>query len=86
MIRSTLFATATIAALLAAASSALAGGYNNYGYHSGYNTYTHAPAYSYSLRCHKRKIGFRKVYNPVSERHFEKPIFKRTCHKVRVYH
>ena len=86
MTRSTVFAAATIAALAAATSSALAGGYSNYGYHSGYNTYTHAPAYSHVVRCHKRKVGFRKLYNPVSERKFVQPIFKRICHKVRVYH
>ena len=85
MIRKAFF-TAAAAALIAATSSAMAGGYSNYGYHSGYNAFTHEPAYSYTVRCHKRKIGFRKLYNPVSGRKFTQPIFKRFCHKVRVYH
>ncbi len=83
MIRKTFFAIAAVAAAVTATSSAMAGGYGN---HSGYNTFTHAPSYSYVRKCHKRKIGFRKVYNPVSERLFKKPIFKRTCHRIRVYH
>ncbi|MEM7428063.1 MAG: hypothetical protein AAF441_18375 [Pseudomonadota bacterium] len=86
MLRQTFFAIAAVAAFAAAGSTAMAGGYSNYGYDSGYNVYTHAPAYSYVRKCHKRKIGFRKLYNPVSERHFTQPIFKRICHKVRVYH
>ena len=86
MIRKTLFAIAITAATVAATSSAMAGGYGSYGYHSGYNTYTHAPSYSWVRKCQKRKIGFRKLYNPVSDRRFTQPIFKRVCHRIRVYH
>ena len=85
MLRKTLFAFAAATAFVAVASSAMAGGYGHYGYHSGYNVYTHAPAYTYVRECRKRKIGYRKLYNPVSERVFTQPIFKRVCKKVRVY-
>ena len=94
MIRTALIAAATVAAIATAATSAQAG-YNNHGY-GGYNnhghTYSHGytqtykPSFHYERRCHKVKVGHKKVYDPYTYRTFFKAIFKTRCRNVKVWH
>lgn len=89
MIRKTLFALAAVAAIAGAASSAQAGGYG-YGY--GWNWHApvyHAPVYKaprFIRKCHTKIIGYKKFYSYSHYRWVKKPIFKKFCKKIAVYH
>ena len=90
MIRTALFALATAATIAGAATTAQAGYYGHgYGhsYSHGYTSYdAYKPSFHYVRKCHKRKVGHRKVYDRHTYSYYFKPIFKRVCKRVRVYH
>ena len=88
MIRNAIFAIAAVAAIAGAATTAQAGYYGHGGYKShGYSSYNvYKPSFHYVRKCHKVKVGHRKVYDPYSYSYFFKPIFKTRCKRVKVWH
>ena len=91
MIRKTLLAIAAVATIAGAATSAQAGYYGHGGYHS-HGGYKHGykrvyqPSYHFVRKCHRVKVGHRKVYDPYTYSYFFKPVYKRHCKRVKIWH
>ncbi|MCP5080474.1 MAG: hypothetical protein GY948_02125 [Alphaproteobacteria bacterium] len=86
MIRKALFAIAAVATIAGAATTAQAGSYGHGGYYSHGYEKAYQPSYRYIRKCHRVKVGHRKVYDPYTYGYFFKPVYKRHCKRVRVYH
>ena len=88
MIRTAVFAIAAAVSIAAAGTSAHAGDYGHgHSYSHGYTSYDeHKPSFHYTNKCHTRKVGHRKVYDPYTYGFSFRPVFKRVCKRVRVYH
>ena len=87
MIRNALFAIAAVVTIAGAATTAQAGSYGHGGYSQGYTSYdVYKPAYRYIRKCHRVKVGHRKVYDHYSYGYHFKPVYERRCKRVRVYH
>ncbi len=86
MIRKALFAIAAVATIAGAATTAQAGYYGHGGYYSHGYEKAYKPSYRYIRKCHRVKVGHRKVYDPYTYGYHFKAIYKRRCKRVKVWH
>jgi len=91
MIRNTLLAIAAVVTITSAATTAQAGSYGHGGY-SNHGGYSHSykrvyqPSFHYVRKCHRVKVGHRKVYDPYTYGYFFKSVYKRRCKRVKIWH
>ncbi len=88
MIRTALIALAAAATIAGAATSAQAGSYGHGGYNSHSHGYvdTYKPSFHFVRKCHRVKVGHRKVYDSYTYSYFFKPVFKTRCKRIKVWH
>ncbi len=90
MIRTALIALAAAATIAGAATAAQAGSYGHGGYssHSHSHGYidTYQPSFHFVRKCHRVKVGHRKVYDSYTYSYFFKPVFKTRCKRIKVWH
>ncbi len=87
MIRKALFAIAAVATIAGAATTAQAGSYGHGGYSHGYTSYdVYKPHFRYIRKCHRVKVGHRKVWDHYAYGYRYKAIYKRRCRRVKVHY
>lgn len=85
MIRNVIFAIAATVTIAGAATTAQAGDYGHSGYGHGYSSYGYK-AFHYVRKCHRVKVGHRRVYDPYTYDYYYKPVYKRRCKRVKSYY
>ena len=89
MIRTALIAAATVAAIATAATSAQAG-YYGHGVYNGHGKsfnqgFSYKPRFFYKRKCHKVKVGHRKVWDSYTYSYHFIPVFKTRCKRIKVW-